>query len=138
MCLFQSIQVTLPLSGWTTSKSEKFIQRGQPLSCSVYFHKFFDLVWWNKIFCKHGTYAIVHSCDITCVSAKTLTYMTKLSLEHFTKKNILNRWEVFRQTLRIINYISKSKKYVHKHVTKFLVPNYYSFRHCAGYGTVLL
>lgn len=53
--------------------------------------------------------------------------MTQLLPEHLTKKNIFNRWEVLRQTLRIINYISKSKKYVHKHVTKFLVLNYYRF-----------
>jgi hypothetical protein len=128
MCQFLFIQVTLQLSGWTTSKSEQFTQPGQPLSCSVYLHKFLDRVWWNKIFYKHGSYSIVHSCNITCVSAKTLTYMTLLLLpEHFTKKNIFNRWEVLRQTLRIIYYISKSKKYFHKYVTKYLVLNYYSF-----------
>jgi hypothetical protein len=53
--------------------------------------------------------------------------MTQLLPENFTKKNTFNRWEVLRQILRIINFISKSKKYVHKHVTKFLVQNYYSF-----------
>lgn len=124
---FSLSKVTLQLSGWTASKSEQFTQSGQPLSCRLYLRTFFDLVRWNKIFYKHGSYSIVHSCNITCVSTKILTYMTELLPEHFTKKNMFNRWEVLRQTLRIINYISKSKKYFHKHVTKFLVLNYYRF-----------
>jgi hypothetical protein len=41
---YQYVCATRQLSSRTTSKSEQLTQSGQPLSCSVYLHKFFDLV----------------------------------------------------------------------------------------------